>query len=65
MKNSGEIRNLDNCSASGGRTHTILRPTDFKSVASAYSAIAPFTSVEHSYFNLPFGLVKGKTHFRV
>ena len=27
--------------AGGGRTHTVSLPTDFKSVASAYSATAP------------------------
>ena len=27
--------------AGGGRTHTVSPPTDFKSVASAYSATAP------------------------
>ena len=29
------------CRAGGGRTHTVSPPTDFKSVASAYSATAP------------------------
>ena len=43
------------CSAGGGRTHTVLPPTDFKSVASANSATAPY----FPYSTLSLHTVKG------
>lgn len=39
--------------ASGSRTHTVSPPADFKSAASAYSAIAP--ALIYSYIELLIG----------